>query len=234
MEEWARLSLSADSLGLASLPGAFLLGMLASVSSCCTLPVIGAVAGYAGSIGGHQRSRREVLLVALFFTVGTIVSLALLGATAGFIGRAAGASLGRYWRLAAGLLLVAFGLVAVGLLQVRVPKLDLGVRARRRGVGGALLYGLALGGGTTACAFGCNPLLPMAIGAAVLKGATLLGALMLAVFAFGYSLPLTVGLLGLGLGIDQLGRIAKLVTPIAQYGGGVGMLAVGFYLLAGA
>ncbi len=30
------------------------------------------------------------------------------------------------------------------------------------------------------------------------------------------------------------GRIAKLVTPIAKYGGGVGMLAVGFYLLAGA
>jgi cytochrome c biogenesis protein CcdA len=97
-------------------------------------------------------------------------------------------------------MMVLFGLIAVGLLQLRLPKLNLGGRGEGRGVGGALVYGLALGGGTTACALGCNPLLPMAMGAAVLKGATIMSAAMLAVFALGYSLPLAAGLVGIGFG----------------------------------
>lgn len=233
MQEWIRQTLSADQAGIAVLPAAFLFGVLGSVSSCCTLPVIGAVAGYAGGLG-ERRGRRELLLVAVFFSVGTILSLAVLGAVAGFVGQVAGASLGRYWRFAAGLMMVLFGLIAVGLLQLRVPKLNVAGRAESRGVAGALVYGLALGGGTTACAFGCNPLLPMAMGAAVLKGATFMGAAMLGVFALGYSLPLAAGLVGIGLGVSRLGDIAKRVMPVTRVGGGALMLIVGFYLLAGA
>jgi len=232
VEEWIQHALSADRLGLAALPAAFLFGVLGSVSSCCTLPVIGAVVGYAGGLG-ERRSRREILLVGLFFSLGTIASLAVLGAVAGFIGNVAGASLGKYWRFAAGLMMVLFGLVAVGLLQLRIPKLNLEGKASGRGVAGALVYGLALGGGTTACAFGCNPLLPLAMGAAVLKGATVMGAAMLAVFAVGYSVPLAAGLVGIGLGVDRLGRIAARVMPAARIGGGALMIIVGFYLVAG-
>ncbi len=232
MEEWIRQTISADQAAVAVLPAAFLLGLLGSVASCCTLPVIGAVAGYAGTLGG-RRSRRELLLVGAFFAVGTILSLAALGAVAGFIGQAAGASLGRYWRFLAGLITVLFGLIAAGLLQLRLPKLDLSGHAENQGVTGALVYGIALGGGTTACAFCCNPLLPMAMGAAVLKGATLMGAAMLGVFALGYSLPLAAGLVGIGFGIHRLGSIARRVLPVARIGGGVVMVAVGFYLLMG-
>ena len=116
MQEWIRQILSADQAGLAVLPAAFLFGVPGPVSACCTLPVIGAVAGYAGGFG-ERRSRRQV----------------------------AGASLERYWRFAAGLMMVLFGLIAVGLLQLRIPKLNLAGRAEGRGVGGALVYGLALG-----------------------------------------------------------------------------------------
>ena len=233
MHEWIRHTLSADQLGLAVLPAAFLLGVLGSVSSCCTLPVIGAVAGYAGGLG-ERRDRREILLVGVFFCLGTILSLAALGAAAGFIGQVVSASLAVYWRVAAGVILVAFGLIAVGLLQLRIPRLNLAVRPGKRGVAGALVYGLALGGGTTACSFACNPLLPVAMGAAVLKGATLLGAAMLTSFAIGYSLPLAAGLVGVGLGIGRLGRIATRAMPVARIAGGVLLIGVGFYLLAGA
>ena len=233
MEEWIRHALVADNAGLAVLPAAFLFGVLGSVSSCCTLPVIGAVAGYAGGLG-ERKSRRELLLVAAFFSLGTILSLAVLGAVAGFVGHVAGASLGKYWRFAAGLMMVVFGLVAVGLLQLRIPAPRRLARAPGRGVAGALVYGLALGGATTACSFGCNPLLPMAMGAAVLKGATVLGAAMLALFAVGYSLPLAAGLVGIGLGVGGLRRITERVMPAARIGGGALMLVVGFYLLAGA
>jgi len=232
VEQWIRHTLSADQAGLAVLPAAFLFGTLGSVSSCCTLPVIGAVAGYAGGLG-ERRRQRELLLVGVFFSLGTILSLAALGAVAGFMGNVAGASLGRYWRVASGLMMVLFGLIAVGLLQLRLPRPNLDNRAMSRGIGGALVYGLALGGATTACSFGCNPLLPMAIGAAVLHGATVLGAAILAAFAVGYSLPLAAGLVGLGFGVGRLGRIAERLMPTARIAGGALMIIVGFYLLAG-
>ena len=233
MEQWIRHTLSADQMGLAVIPAAFAFGMLGSVTSCCTLPVFGAVAGYAGALGG-RRERREVLLVGLFFTIGTVLSLVALGAAAGFVGQAAGASLGKYWRLAAGLAMVLFGLVSVDLLHLPMPRLGLGNRAGRNGMAGALAYGLALGGGTTACSFSCNPLLPMAMGAAVLKGTTLLGAVMLGTFAIGYSLPLAAGLVGIGLGVGRLGRWMQRSMTVVRIGGGVVLIAVGFYLLAGA
>lgn len=232
MEEWIRSTLASGQGGLATIPAAFLFGVLGSVSSCCTLPVLGAVAGYAGGLG-DRRGRRELLLVGLFFAVGTFASLAVLGAVAGFVGHVAGASLGRYWRFAAGLVVVVFGLIAVGLIPIRFPGAGPARRRQRLGFGGALLYGLALGGGTTACAFGCNPLLPMAMSAAVLGGATVLGGALLASFALGYCLPLTAGILGIGIGIERLGRIATRLAPVARIGGGILLLAVGFYLLAG-
>lgn len=231
MEQWIQDTLSSEQMGIAVLPAVFLFGILGSLSSCCTLPVIGAVAGYASGLG-EQRSRREILLVGLFFLLGTILSLAALGAVAGFVGQVAGSSLGKYWRFAAGLMMVLFGLVAVGLLEIRIPKWNLDARANRRGTAGALVYGLALGGATTACSFGCNPLLPVAMGAAVLKGATLLGAAMVAVFALGYSLPLAGALVGIGYGVGQLGRMAKKVIPVARIGGGALLISIGFYLLA--
>jgi cytochrome c biogenesis protein CcdA len=98
---------------------------------------------------------------------------------------------------------------------------------------GALAYGIAMGGATTACSFGCNPLLPIALGVAVLKGATVLGAAMLTIFAVGYSVPLTVGLVGVGYGVGRLGRITEHVLPSVRIAGGILMIVVGFYLLAG-
>jgi cytochrome c biogenesis protein CcdA len=72
----------------------------------------------------------------------------------------------------------------------------------------------------------------MAIGAAVLKGATVVGAVMLTVFAIGYSLPLALGLVGIGFGLAGLSRIAARIMPAARITGGALMVVVGFYLLA--
>jgi len=233
MEEWIRQTLSGHSLGFGALPAAFLFGALAAVSSCCTLPVLGAVAGYASSLDARA-ARRERWLVALAFMVGTIASLAVLGAVTGFVGELAGASLGKYWRFAAGLVAVVFGLVSLNLLRIKTPNLDLTKASTKRSVAGAMVYGLALGGGTTACAFGCNPLIPVAMGAAVLQGKALLSAALLASFAFGYSLPLAAGVVGIGFGVGSLSRVAQKIMPVARVAGGVILIAVGFYFLKGA
>jgi cytochrome c-type biogenesis protein len=220
-------------LGPAVLPAAFLFGLLGAATSCCTVPVIGAVTGYAGSLGG-QRDRRSLLLVAVFFMVGTILALAALGAVTGLLGRLAGAALGRYWRASAGLVMVLFGLAAMRLVPFSVPKFAIAKRSSGRGAAGAMVFGLAVGGATTACTLGCNPLLPVAVGTALLKGSPLLGAAILASFAIGYSLPLVAALVGIGLGLGWLSRVTQRALPALQIGVGVLMAGIGFYLLAGA
>jgi cytochrome c biogenesis protein CcdA len=231
MQEWIQQTLSAQQFGLAALPAVFLLGLLGAVTSCCALPVLGAVAGYAGTLSGRQ-DRRDLLVVGLAFMLGTVTSLAALGAFVGLVGHVAGMSLGRYWQFAAGLLMVAFGLAAAGLMPFHLPQIRIGTRARRHGVAGALVYGLAVGGASTACSVGCNPLLAVVVGATVLKGATLLGAVVFAVFALGYSLPLAAGLIGVGLGLSRLGAAARNVARVVRVGAGALLVGVGFYLLA--
>jgi cytochrome c biogenesis protein CcdA len=176
--------------------------------------------------------------------VGTALSLAVVGAVAGFVGQVAGATLGRYWRFVGGLVMVLFGLSTLRLLNVRVPKIGIGQRvlgvgvapaggtAPTGGAAGAVIYGLAVGGATTACSACCNPVLPVAMGAVALKGAPVLGAAMLAVFALGYSLPLAAGMVGLGFGLGRLGAVARRIMPAVQVGFGLLLIGVGFYLLA--
>ena len=254
-------SLSADLHGFAVLPAAFLLGILGAVSSCCTLPVVGAVAGYAGTIGGPP-DRRRLLLIGASLMVGTALSLAVVGAVTGFVGQVAGATLGRYWRFVGGLVMVLFGLSTLRLLNVRVPKIGIvkrvlgggippaggtfpdggpphyagtaptGGASPSGGAAGAVVYGLAVGGATTACSVCCNPVLPVAMSAVALKGAPVLGAAMLAVFALGYSLPLAAGVVGLGFGLGRLGAVARRIMPAVRMGFGVLLIGVGFYLLA--
>jgi cytochrome c biogenesis protein CcdA len=255
VQQWMQQSLVADPHGFAVLPAAFLLGLLGAVSSCCSLPVLGAVAGYAGTIGGRP-DRRRLILIGVSLMVGTALSLAVVGAVTGFVGQVAGATLGRYWRFVGGLVMVLFGLSALRLLSVRIPKIEIGTRvlcgglapagggtdsagrtappggtAPTGGAASAVVYGLAVGGATTACSVCCNPVLPVAVGAVALKGAPVLGAAILAVFALGYSLPLAAGMVGLGFGLGRLGAAARRIMPVVQVGFGLMLIGVGFYLL---
>jgi len=231
VQQWIQSLLSADQLGLMIFPAVFFLGALGAVTSCCTLPVIGAVAGYAVSLDPQNR-RRELLLVGLFFMIGTILSLAILGALAGFVSQMAGTTLGKYWRVAAGLIMVLFGLISLGLAPLQIPRINLSTKSISRGPTGAILYGLAVGGASTACSVGCcNPLLGVVVGAAILKGAAITGAILFAVFALGYSLPLAAGLVGIGFGFSRLGNTASRLMPAVRIGAGTLLIALGFYML---
>lgn len=231
MESWIQQVLTPGNSGLAVLPAAFLLGVLGAVSSCCTAPMVAAVAGYGGSIA-ERPTRKEILFLSLFFMVGTIFSLAALGAAASFAGHTISAALGRYWHFAGGLVIVLFGLLTMGIVPFRMGAPRFAAPTVKRGMTGAMVYGLAVGGATSACAVGCNPLLPVAVGAAILKGASLLGAAMLALFALGYSLPLTAALIGVGFGAEKLAKPAQRFMPAVRGFFGLVLIAAGFYLLA--
>ena len=231
MEQWIRHVLSSDSFGLAFFPAVFLIGVLGSLSSCCTLPVIGAVVGYAGS-RVKRSDRRELLLVGLFFMIGTTIALAVIGALSGLVSQVASSMVGKYWQFASGLLIVVFGLVSLNLIHIQTPKFSMEQWVYGNGVSGAILYGLVLGGASTACSVGCNPRLPIAIGATFLNGTALMGAVTLTIFAIGYSLPLAAGLVGIGLGLARLNSAAQRAMPYVRIGAGILLIAVGFYLLA--
>lgn len=231
MEQWIQQVLSGDRLGIAFFPAVFLIGALGSFSACCTLPVVGAVVGYAGS-RTRGSNRKELLLVGLFFMIGTTIALATIGALAGLVSQAVSSTVGRYWQFFSGLVIVFLGLLSLNLLSFKSPKIDSARWLSGNQTGGAAFYGLVLGGASTACSVGCNPLLQMAIGATVLSGSVVIGALTLTVFALGYSLPLSAGLVGIGLGMAQLNSMAQRVVPFIRYGAGVLLIVVGFYLLA--
>ena len=122
MLEWSAAILKSSTLSVAVFPAAFMLGIVGSVTSCCNLPVLGAIAGYSGTVG-HDTDRRSLLVAALFFMLGTVGAFAALGAVSGFVGQVAGASLGLYWKLFAGFISVLFGLATLGLLPFDLTRL---------------------------------------------------------------------------------------------------------------
>jgi cytochrome c biogenesis protein CcdA len=231
MQEWISHYLQSPTFSLSVLPAAFLLGLVGSVTcSCCSLPVIGVVAGYSGSLS-ERAERRDIVYGGLFFMVGTIIALAILGAVAGFISQALETTLGSYWKLFAGLVMVVFGLITLGLFPFKLPSFGFGTKAAPRGFTKSMLFGLAVGGGATACSIGCNPMLYAVLGMATVQGQILWGAAILAVFAIGFSLPVAAAIIGLGLGFAKLTSVVEKSAPVIKIVTGVLLIGLGFYFL---
>ena len=233
MQEWINQTLGSPGISLTVLAAVLLFGLVGAVSSSCNLAVIGAIVGYSGTLNGKGK-RRDILLGGLFFMVGTIIALAVLGAVAGFISQTVGASVGGYWKFFAGLIMVVFGLASLNFIPFRLPKFTSSGRVMPTGAGKAMVFGLVAGGGSTACSVGCNPVLPIALGAATLQGNTVWGAAILTAFAVGYSLPLAAGLIGLSFGFGRLTSGARRFVPGIKIASGVLLIGVGFYLLVAA
>ena len=76
----------------------------------------------------------------------------------------------------------------------------------------------------------CGPvMLPIVLGLAALRGEGIWGALILAVFAVGYSLPMVAVMLGVGLG--KLSGIATKIAGPIRIVGGIVLVGVGFWLM---
>ncbi|MFH1700414.1 MAG: cytochrome c biogenesis protein CcdA [Candidatus Zixiibacteriota bacterium] len=211
------------------LPASLVLGLAASVSSCCTLPVLGAIAGYSGS--QEKIDKKTIAITGLFFMIGTMLSLGLLGAAAGFISQIAGSALGIYWKTLAGLIIIFLGAVSLDLIPWKIPGIVTNYKPTvPESIKGAAFFGLVVGGGTSACTIGCNPALAGAIGLAVLRGHTLWGIIILTFFAIGYSFPAAAVLTGLSYGKAAIFRSER-AAKIIRYTAGCILLIAGFYLL---
>ncbi|MBI4720075.1 MAG: hypothetical protein HY770_02375 [Chitinivibrionia bacterium] len=229
ISEWSKTLLEGGGGGMAAVLLAFLLGVVGAVTSaCCALPVVGAVVGYAGT--REASDSRASLLGAISFMLGSIIALLVLGGVAGLVGKIVQSSLGSYWRLFAGIAAIMFGLGALNLLPLNLPQRKVG-KAHPRGLAGAMLFGLIMGGAVVGCSMACcNPGIFIILGAAVLQGCTFWMISALAAYAIGFSLPLTALLLGVSLGkaVVNAGKVDAAIRIIA----GVLLICAGFYFLS--
>ncbi|MCE5341027.1 MAG: hypothetical protein LLF92_07855 [Planctomycetaceae bacterium] len=207
---------------------ALILGTVsAATSACCTLPALGILLGYSGTQAND--TRKTAVKTALLFTLGTIISLMIIGGLAGFVGQMAQNTLGRYWKVFAGVVAVFLGLAALNLLPFKLSfgKFE-GVKSRM-GKSGVILTGLILGGIVAASSLPCNPGIFIVIGAAILQGKVFWAMLMLAMFAIGFSLPLGAVLLGISL--SKVSLAAKGADAAIRWIAGAVLVIAGFYFL---
>jgi len=230
MEEWIKQVFSSPEFGILVLPAGFLLGLITAVGCiACSAPLIAAVIGYAGS--QEEQQKRDIFVIAGFFMLGTVISLSAAGWLVGYIGQVAGNTFGLYGKLLIAIITIFFGFAALNLLPFRLPSFNPVKRNLPSGLLGASVMGLGVGGAsityTMAC---CGPMiLPVVLGLSVLKGQGGWGALILGMFAIGYSLPMVAAILGIGFG--RLTRVANKMTGPIRMASGVLLIFAGFWLI---
>ena len=153
----------------------------------------------------------------------------IIGGIAGFVGQTAQTSLGTYWKIFAGIVAIVFGLATLEVLPFNIPSVNLGTKERSPRKLGPATAGLLMGGGVAASSLPCNPGIFIILGAAVLQGQVVWAILLLAMFAFGFSLPLSAVLLGVSLGKTAL--VSKKADNLVRWVSGSVLLIAGFYLL---
>ena len=207
---------------------AMLLGLLSSAtSSCCALPSLGIMIGFSGTqkISGKGQSFK----LALFFTLGTIVSLMIIGGVAGFIGKVANISLGRYWKIFAGVVLIFLGLAALNILLFKLSFKKFENIKKQLGTSGVMVTGLILGGLISTTALCCIPAIFVVMGVAIIQKHIFHAVLLLLMFAIGFSLPL--GAIVFGVSISKTHFLPNRAEKIVRWMAGGILLVTGFYFL---
>lgn len=216
---------SSEPLGLLF---AMLLGAVsAAASTCCTLPALGLVAGYSGT--QHQGNRKDIVKSAILFMLGTIISLMIIGAISGFVGQVAQSTLGRYWKIFAGVIAVILGLGSLKLLPFNISFGKFSTTKKQLSPIGQIFTGIALGGIVAVSSLPCNPGIFIVMGAAILQGAVLWATLLLGMYAIGFALPL--GLLMLGISLGNFTLASKGMDKALRWISGGILIVIGFYFL---
>ena len=230
MNTWIQQVLSNEHATITVLIAVFLMGMISVVTCGCNFAILGVVAGYSGASASAEKSK-TVWLRGIAFLLGGIISMAVIGALFGYAGELISDSFGNYWKIAAGLIAILFGLYSMNLLPFNFPGISIKTSQSRQGIFSAILFGLAIGGLSTALNSCCNPIFPVILAASFVKGGPLWGLMMLTAFALGYGLPLAGTIVGFSLGLGKISKTVSIVGTFVTYIGGITLIVLGFYLL---
>ena len=236
MVEWVQSVVNADQAGILVLSAVFLLGVVSVFTCVCNFAIIGAITGYTGVLGATGKTK-TIAVSALFVFLGAVAAMSAIGYAIGFASEIVSAAMGNYWKIAAGVILLIFGVLildtaysvhSTSLLPFEMPKILPDIPSKKSGITGAITFGLVVGGLTVLTNICCNPIFPMVAAAALVKGSALWGFFLLFSYALGYGVTIAVAIVGVGLGISK--TLSKFATVI-KYAGGVTLIVLGFYFL---
>ncbi len=222
----------------ASLVPALAVAVLAGVLSFlspCVLPIVPPYLAFmAGATAGAEEdgedSDRGVLRAAVFFVLGLSTVFLLLGLAASALGRVLLEHQDTL-ALAAGVVILVFGLNFLGLL--RLPFLARDLRFDAHGVAGSPLGAYVLG---LAFAFGWTPCIGPVLGAilslAAQGGSTERGLILMAGYAAGLGLPFLLTALFLGRAMRLMVGMRRHM-PMVERIMGVLLVTVGVMMLTG-
>jgi cytochrome c-type biogenesis protein len=175
---------------------AFTAGLLSFLSPC-VLPLVPSYIGFLTGMSLPEMSgRRRVAVVhALLFVLGFSLVFVLLGASATALGRAL-----NYYQVwlqrIGGALIIAFGLVCLGVIKAGFLRQERRVQVEQKPVGylGSALVGMAFGAGWTPC---IGPVLGAILGLAATAQDLARGMLLLAAYSAGLAVPFLVAAVAL-------------------------------------
>jgi cytochrome c biogenesis protein CcdA len=200
------------------------IGILSAVTSaCCTLPVIGAVAGYSMTV---KNERSKILRSSLLFATGSTFTLVIIGVVVVFTGHSIREVAGNSWKIVVGSASILFGIGALELFPFKLPKLSFA--AFHFGSFGVLpgIAGIVFGGAVAISSLPCNPGIFIVLGAAVLQQHLVWAIINLAAYAIGFSVPVTLIVLGFTLGksnvkVQKLEKVIRIIAGIVLVGLGI-------------
>jgi cytochrome c-type biogenesis protein len=210
---------------------AFAAGLLSFLSPC-VLPLVPSYIGFLTGMtlpemGGR---RRTALLHALCFTAGFSLVFILLGASATALGRAL-----NYYQLwlqrLGGVLIIAFGLVCLGVFKVGALTREHRVQLEHKPVGylGSGLVGMAFAAGWTPC---IGPVLGAILGLAATSVDLTRGMLLLAFYSAGLAVPFLIAAVAVESFLDWFQRFRRFLPWVMRLSGAL-LVFVGFLLLTG-
>jgi len=230
VNEWVQSLINTEQAGIIVLAAVFLLGVISVFTCACNFAVIGAVTGYTGAMGATGKTK-TIVASSVFFLVGAVVAMSAIGSIIGYVSEFISASLGNYWKLGAGVLLILFGVYILDILPFKVPGISLNFQNKQSGMAGAMIFGFVIGGLTVLSNMCCNPIFPVIVAASLVKGSTLWGFFLLFFYALGYGATIAAAMLGMGLGIGKLSKALSKLAVIIKYAGGITLIILGFYFL---
>jgi len=166
--------------------GCFLWGLVSVLFSPCHLASIPLIVGYVAGQGRIIHGR-EAARYAVAFTSGLFVTIATIGILCTLLGRMLG-DIGPYWTILVGAVLLWVSLDMLGVARCSISGGLMG-KLKVKGIGGALLLGLAYGVLSGSCTFGfIAPILAII----TIQEKILTGVVLIVLFAIGHCLPIVV------------------------------------------
>jgi cytochrome c-type biogenesis protein len=212
---------------------------LVSFLSPCVLPLVPPYLGYLGGTTIEQLGNKDEIDAAVWRRVVLASVFFVMGFTTVFVGFGAGASVLGQWiaanknqlAIAAGIVIIVFGLHFLGLLRIPLLYREARLHADNRGasLAGAYVMGLAFAFGWTPC---IGPVLATVLTVAANEASLGAGVRLLLVYSLGLGIPFILAAVAIGPFLGFLKRFRRHLGRVEMVMGLL-LVATGVLMLTG-